>query len=135
MRKLPDESIIICMLHHDWSARRDIGSLVRELYDLLQRVKYPIYLILDLGETTFQTDDVLLIASSMTRRYHSILTHMNLRVLILSSADPMISELATELLIHAVAFAMVLTYPSLEESLRTARHLMRTTRNEREASV
>ena len=133
MRKLPNESIVFCTVHRGWQTRRDLGSLVTELFDLLQRVKYPTYLIIDLRETVLQPDDVLLIAGTTTRGQYAILNHINLRTLILISTDPLISLLAMEMLSRAKAYALVLTYPNQKESLEMARGLIHATRNEREA--
>jgi hypothetical protein len=125
MRKLPDESIVICTIHRDWKTRRDIGSLAAELFDLLQRVKYPIYLVLDLTESALPSEDVLPMARTMARGQHMILNHANLRALLLVSTDPLAETLAGEMKAQALAYAPVSAYPDQPAALEQARSLMR----------
>src|SRR5690242_9497654 len=89
VEKDPDQSIIVCTLHSDWEAAQT-PALAEFLYGMLERIKHPAYLIIDLASVTLDIYDVILFANEAARGSNAFAHHPMLRGLLLVSTESVI---------------------------------------------
>jgi hypothetical protein len=124
MSKMPEESIVICTLHRDWNADNDAGLWAALISDMLQRVKSPIYFILDLRNAILDPRSILVIEHKAARGSSAFIHQPNLRGLIMVSKQPIIALAAWQMKTREFGFAPVSVHNDLEDALKTARCAM-----------
>jgi hypothetical protein len=124
LAKLPEESIVVCTLCSDWQMTEHLSNLGAELNDLLYRVKYPVYLILDLSATRFEMHDLVVLANEAARGDGAFVHHQNLRGFLLVSDSPVIELTAQGMRTQTFGFAPVSAHGCVEDALDAARLLL-----------
>jgi hypothetical protein len=117
LSKLPEESIVQCALHSDWQMTDHLKVLAAEIGDMLDRVKYPVYLILDLSAAHIDGQDIVVLANEAARGNTVFAHHMNLRGLLLVSDHPMIGLAAEGMRIQTYGFAPVSAHGTMMRRL------------------
>lgn len=121
----PQEAIVICTIHPDWHATTESNLLASTVLSTLQRLKNPVYLILDMTQLSPDMHDITVMANEISRGQFGFTDHPFVKGVMFVSPDTLIALTAQGMRTPTFGHTSASAHHTLEDALDCAREMMR----------
>jgi hypothetical protein len=91
VKKLPGEPILLNVVGKAYDIGRDAPAACQELFDLLEALDAPVFLVVDARELKANFGDVVVGLGATTREGVAVLKHPNIREIVLVTTSGLVS--------------------------------------------
>lgn len=121
LEKLPDEPIVISVLHEDWDIESELSQIITELTAVFDTASQPLYFISDIVEISVDMQGMIAAANLVTRGDGALFQHPNLKVVLVVTQNKMLELAAKGVNSEVFGFAPTQVFTNREETLAYAR--------------
>jgi hypothetical protein len=91
LEKLPDEPILLSVMGEAYDVGRDAPAACQQLFDLLETMDVPVFLVVDARKLTADFGDVVAGLGTATRKGVAVLRHPNIQEIVLVTTSGLVS--------------------------------------------